>query len=355
MSDLVERMVYTGTNKPWWMANSASMDTEKGSYGGLDAITAERVIELVPEIATHNVEKRQAGWYSVNRNKWFEADADQFLVNTNTGKVMGRCTSQYQEYQALEAMAFLDKVVADGDAKYHTAGILDGGKKVWFLIQTPGHYDVIRVSGKRDRHYQFIMASQAFTGKDSNWLCGTDVNVVCANTEAMALNGSELKFRIPHKGDMNACYAKAREALEAVSDARDTLQDENQMLAETMMDTKGFIEFSTGIFLNMEGDDKEIEDQVEDWFTKASDRSKTMLENKVKKTAKLFRKGIGNEGVSSYDALQAFTEYFDHFDIGATRDKIANGKKAAKALTSAFDGQGARIKSTVRARLIAAA
>jgi len=352
MSDLVERMVYTGASKPWWMASSETMDTQKGRYGGMDAITAAQVIELVPEMGD-KVEKRPAGFFSESRDIWVPSKGDCFLVNTRTGFVTGRCTDAYKEYQTGEAMKYLDAFVKDGEGIYHTAGILDGGKKVWCLIQTPSKYDVRRTSGLVDRHYMFVLSSLDFTGKGSNVLCGTDVNVVCANTEAMAVGGSELKFRIPHKGDMAAQYAAARHAFDQVEEASHIVGAESQRLADTPMSGEEFIGFSTNIFLNIEGEKAEIETKVNQWFEAASDRSKNILKNKVSKTAVLFRQGRGNEGVSKYDALQAFTEYFDHFDIGVIRDKVARGKRAAKALNSAFDGSGSSIKSKVRARLLA--
>ena len=354
MSDLVERMVYTGNSKPWWMAHSTEMDTHKGRYGGMDAITVERVLELVPELGDR-IEKRPAGFYSLSRDAWTKSEGDCFLVNTRTGFVTGRCTEAYKEYQAGEASLYLDRLSGEYGARYHTAGILDGGRKVWFLIQTPSRFDVRRASGKVDTHYQFILSSLDFTGKGSNVLCGTDVNVVCANTEAIAVGGSELKFRVPHKGDMDAQYEIARQAIVEIESASHVLQVENQRLADTPLGIEDFIKFSTQVFLDVEGEKEIVETKVAEWFRDASDRSQTILQNKVAKTTNLFVNGIGNEGVSKYDALQSFTKYFDHFDIGAIRNKVARGKRQAQALTSSFDGSGSKIKSKVRARLLAAA
>ena len=346
--DLVERMVYTGGSKPWWMANSSTMDSTRGSWGGMNAITAQRVMELVPELNGFRVEKRQGGYFSPGRKQWFEAEKECFLVHTKTGIVTGRCRDTYSERQPQEDFEFLDRFAADGEILYHTAGILDNYKKVWLLAQTPAHYDVRRMSGKVDRHYTFIMASLDFTGAGSNVLCPTDVNVVCANTERMAVNGSPLVQRIRHSGDLNAKYEDARKVLDETYSASRIASDENQALAESSMDLEGFIGFSTQTFLKVD-----TSEDVALWFEKASDRSKVMLRNKVTKTADLFMSGIGNEGVSKYDALQAFTEYFDHFDIGDVRSKAQAGKKAAKALASSMDGNGAETKSRVRQRLLA--
>jgi len=346
--DLVERMMYVGSAKPWWMSSSASMSTEKGTWGGMEAVTAKRVLELVPELDGYRVEKRRAGFWSESRQTWVKSEDECFLVHTKTGTITGRCKDTYSERQVEEELQFLDRFARDGEILFHTAGILDNYKKVWLLAQTPSHYDVRRMSGKVDRHYQFLMASLDFTGGGSNVLCPTDVNVVCANTERMAVSGSPLVQRIRHSGDLDAKYEDARAVLDDMYGAVDATRDENQMLAESPMGLEEFIGFSTQTFLKVD-----TSEDVSRWLEKASDRSKTMLRNKVTKTSDLFMSGIGNEGVSKYDALQAFTEYFDHFDIGTVKSKVEAGRKGAKALTSAFDGNGAATKARVRAKLLA--
>lgn len=351
MSDMVERMVYTGTQKPWWMANSLTPNSQdgRGNYGGLNAISSAEAIRLAG-LEKFRVEKWEAGYWSEPRQQWIRAEGERFLVRTDTGLALGRCTQQYQEYQPSEAFAFLDRFARDGEILYHTAGILDEGRKVWLLAQTPIHWDVKRRSGRIDRHYQFLMSSLDFTGKGSNVMCETNVNVVCANTERAARNGAPVLFKIPHKGDMNARYEAVREALESMYEGAIQTAQEDQELASAPMSRSTFIEFATAIFLGVEQD--EAKDEVDAWFAKATDRSKSILRNKVQEATRLFERGIGNEGVSAYDGLQAFTQYFDHFDLSDIKDRVERGRRAAKALTSAWDGDGAEKKARARQRLL---
>jgi len=76
-----------------------------------------------------------------------------------------------------------------------------------------------------------------------------------------------------------------------------------------------------------------------------------MMKNKVEKATDLFHNGFGNEGNSSYDALQAFTEYFDHFDLNHVKDKITKGKRAAKAVQNSWMGDGAAKKNLAYKKL----
>ena len=356
MSDQVETMMYTGSSKPWWMAGSKTMDTAKGRYGGMEAVTSAEAIEL-SGLGKFRVEKREAGYYSPHRKVWVPADGDRFLVRTDTGAALGRCKESYQEYQPSEAFSFLDGLAAEGALKYHTAGILDGGKKVWLLAQTPFSYDVKRRSGKLDRHHSFLMSSLDFTGAGSNIMAPTDVRVVCANTERMARDGAPVVFRVPHRGDMHAKYEAAADALAEMHGMQQRQQDELQSLADSPMDMKEFIGFATATFLKIDDIQKEIVDtKVAQWFAESSKRSHSMLENKVAKTTQLFMRGIGNEGDSKADALNAFTEYFDHDHVAETKKKVNAAKEAArgaKALTSSFEGHGAEVKHRVRQRLLA--
>jgi phage/plasmid-like protein (TIGR03299 family) len=347
-------MVWTGnaSMKPWWMAGSVDLDTFKGRHGGNDAITAQTVVDMVPELSSR-WSKRDMGFYSPNRAEWFRCPGRAVIVHEKTGTVTGVATEDWQERQVAEELAFLDRFARDGELLLHTAGILDNYERAWLLAQTPIRYSVKQASGRMDEHVQFLLITLDFTGKGANVIAPTDVRVVCANTERLAVKGSPLVQRITHRGSMDAKYAAARRALESVYEATAVVQAENQSLANRPMDIKAVIEFSTSVFLDIDGERSEIETKVAEWFAKASDRSKSILRNKVSAVAKLYRQGIGNEGVSAYDTLQAFTEYFDHADLSSYRGAADRTRGVGKAISSAFDGHGADVKSRVRQRLLA--
>ncbi len=353
MADQVETVYYTGA-KPWWMAGSLTADSEdgRGLYVGDEAATADEIFAKSPIMHNFRVEKREGAYWSESRKEFIKVPNERFLVRTDTGKALGRCTERYVTRQALDQFRFWDRIVGEGLARYKTVGILAEGMKVFLNLQMPGGWDIRRMSGKIDRHVPYFLDSLDNTGKGTNKLAGTDTNTVCMNTHNMALNGAQMVWSIAHRGDMDAKYEQVMSALAEVHEAIEEQREVAQTMADTPMDMKEFIEFSTSIFLGVEGEDEEIDEQVAKWFEDASQVSKTKLRNKVQTTAKLFRKGIGNEGVSQYDALNAFTEYFDHFDIGEIRSKVERGRKAGKALTSSIDGRGAKIKTKVRERLM---
>lgn len=353
-SDAVVRMVWTGAAnmKPWWMSGSVDLDTYKGRHGGAGPITAADVVSLVPELGS-KWSKRQMGFYSPARAEWFAAPDRCVIVHEKTGTVTGVCTPDYRERQVAQDIDFLDEFSRRNELLIHTAGILDNYERAWLLAQTPIEYSVRTASGRNDRHVQFLMITLDFTGKGSNVIAPTDVRVVCANTERMAVNGSPMAIRIPHRGDIDARYRAARRALELAYENVETVREENQTLADRPMDIGEVIAFSTAVFLDVEGEKAEVDQKVAEWFAKASDRSKSILRNKVAATAQAFRSGIGNEGVSAYDALQAFTQYFDHADLSNYKGAADRARGIGKAISSAFVGHGADVKSKVRQRLLA--
>ena len=82
----------------------------------------------------------------------------------------------------------------------------------------------------------------------------------------------------------------------------------------------------------MDEDDKKKLDK------KRSDRSKTIETTKVDNLLNFYTEGMGNEGKTRYDMLNAVTEYLDH---RTTRDP---NRGASNRLISNFTGQAANMK-----------
>jgi phage/plasmid-like protein (TIGR03299 family) len=93
--------------------------------------------------------------------------------------VVGRV---YRPLQNREAFAFMDVLVAEGQMRYHTAGSLRGGKKVWMLGQIAS-FDAV----PGDRVDQFLLGYNQHDGQGAFRIFFTAVRVVCANTARLAL------------------------------------------------------------------------------------------------------------------------------------------------------------------------
>ena len=352
----VEKMMFTG-KKPWWYGNQ----WQEGAVG----------VDLGDAAVTSAVAMREAGLDWLVRKTasafqeiepsephaepgWVKVPGECFLLRDSDSSVLGRCSEQYEEFQNAEAFAFLDGLVADGSMVYHTAGSLEEGRRVWILGQTPTSWKIHRKSGADNTHHAFLLAMLGHDGKTGITLLPTDVRAECANTCGFAdsrAEGQSLIFRIPHRGDINAKLNLAAKALQEMANESMERRKVLQAMAQQAMNSDEFIDFATSIFLGLDGEKEEVEAGVAKFYEDATDRSKTIMENRVADVTKLFVAGQGNEGDSMYDAIQGFTEYFDHFDISHIRDKIAHGKRAAKAVQSSWVGAGAERKSLVWKRL----
>lgn len=356
MSHDVEKMMFTGQKAPWWYGNSSQGDAV-GTFLGEDAVTS---LEAMRAADLEWTAMKCRGGYQNGLTKffkkpiWHEVENECFLVRNTDGQFLGRCSDDYKEFQNDEAFAFLDSMVQEGQLLYHTAGSLGMGKRVWILAQTPIQWTIKKRNGVENVHKSFINAMLGHTGDIGISLMATDIRVVCANTAAWAderAEGESLIFRITHRGDIKKKLTLAANGLRVMQEQAPERRAVLQALAQAAMTTEEFIDFATSIFLGLDGDNQEVEEGVAKFYEEATPRSKTIMENKVAVVANIFTNGIGNDGDSMYDAMNGFTEYLDHFDLGQVKDKIEKGKRAAKAVESSWVGAGAQRKALVYKRL----
>jgi hypothetical protein len=93
--------------------------------------------------------------------------------------------------------SFLDEIVGNGAAIYHTAGALDDGRRVWILAKLPS--DIVITD--KDITKKFLLLSNSHDGTGSVQIKFTPVRIVCHNTLTQALKEGEASIRIPHTLD----------------------------------------------------------------------------------------------------------------------------------------------------------
>ena len=100
------------------------------------------------------------------------------IKREDTGAVFAIMGKGYEPVQNVEAFEFFDAVVGEGQAIYHTAGTLQGGKIVWILAKLP--YAIDKVEGDSIDTYVLLMNSH--DGSSALRMMNTNVRVVCQNT-----------------------------------------------------------------------------------------------------------------------------------------------------------------------------
>ena len=76
------------------------------------------------------------------------------VVRTDTNDVLGVVGNSYVPVQNRQAFGFLDAIAAEGGIRYHTAGALRRGERIWLLGKLPGQ---IRVKGSDDLTEKYLL------------------------------------------------------------------------------------------------------------------------------------------------------------------------------------------------------
>lgn len=255
-----------------------------------------------------------------------EIPSRKAVVRSDTGNVLGVVGKDYVPIQNRDAFSFLDMVVADGGLRYHTAGALGKGERVWMLARLPGH---VRVQGTDDVTEKFLLLSNSHNGTSALRVFFTPIRVVCANTLAVAhARGAGQGISIQHKGDL---AAKVRQA-QAVLGFAHRFYD----------DLHGHMNRLSGYYPTAE----QLTTYFKSLYPDPPEGEKTRAENTRQELFRLFEHGRGQEiyGIrhSAWAAYHAVTEYVDHYR--PTRAQTPQDR-ASRRLQSQWFGSGAKLKA----------
>lgn len=255
-------------------------------------------------------DKHLPKWLPINRRA---------LVRDDTEDLLAVVSDDYEIFQNTEAFRFMDALIADGQAKYDTAGALHGGKWVWLLIKLNPEDFKKRPNDKVD-HY--CLLSNNFGQHEVITIRQCLMRVVCWNTWTAALNERQAVFRIPHRGNIQSQVDTAREALGLVT-------KEMRALEKVLDEIRGI---------------KMNEREVEGFSYKVSPER----EPEQEAIRYLFKNGIGCEGKNRYDAWNAVTQLTTHH-LGA---RGSDEKKAESRLKSVVRGRGHAMQKRALAALL---
>jgi len=247
------------------------------------------------------------------------------VVRDDTLDVLGVVGNSYQPVQNRECFGFLDGVVGEGELRYHTAGALRLGERVWMLAKLP---DEIRVKDSDDITEKFLLLSNSHDGSSSLRVFFTPIRVVCANTLSIAeREGQRQGISIVHKGNP---VEKVRQA-QTVLGLADRFY---RQVSEKM-------EFLARHYPSRE----QLEDFFSDLYPDREESRSRRAANVRDQLFKLFESGMGQEipeiRHSTWAALNAVTEYIDHHRPTRVKNEL---DRADQRLDAIWFGSGARLK-----------
>lgn len=212
----------------------------------LDGAAALKAAGLDWTVSKHEVPHpttgKGTGYYTVMR------DDTKVIFDVGASK-------SFRVFQNEAIAKFGDALVATKEAKYHTAGSLGKGEKVWMLAKLPKE---IRIKGTDDVTGQFLLLTNGHDRGGKFQALLTPIRVVCQNTLNAALKDARDVYSLIHYGEKEPSIEDARKIL-AMASKRFTEAGEvyNAMAAKLMSKTQVAGILSALIPLRDEGDEKD--------------------------------------------------------------------------------------------------
>lgn len=247
-----------------------------------------------------------AGW-DVRKENIFLADGtkvpDRFATVRNNpftagqNDVLGVVGSKYEPIQNEDHADLLDALVGESGAYFETAGSLYNGKQTFITMKLP---DTIQIGGV-DKIETYIAALNSHDGSRAFQFIVTPVRIVCANTQAAALQAAKSRFSVRHtKSGADGIILQARETLGMTFKYLTQFQMEAEKMIQTEMTDGKFFEIVEQLYATPED---------------SSDIIKLRTDNHRTKIMELFQESSTMTEIRGtvWSGYQAVTEYLDHF------------------------------------------
>ncbi len=248
------------------------------------------------------------------------------VVRSDTQDVLGVVSPSYVPVQNAQAFGFMDAIAAEGGVRYHTAGALRRGERIWMLGKLPG---MIRAKDSDDVTEKYLLLSNSHDGSSSLRAFFTPIRVVCANTLAAADQaGKGEGIAVRHRGNLAYKVRAAQDVLGVAMRVYDDLEGQIDLLA-------GHYPASA-----------QLESYFRSLYPDPEQGSSSRARHAREALYTLFERGRGN-GIpqirhTTWAAFNAVTEFVDHYRSGRRQDAT---DRASSRLESAWFGSGAALKA----------
>jgi phage/plasmid-like protein (TIGR03299 family) len=263
------------------------------------------------------------------------------IVRDDTRTVLGVVGQRYKPIQNAEAFDFLDSLAAERVIRYHTAGVLGRGERIWILAQLHGDIKV----AKDDVVKKFLLFSNNHDGTASARCLWTPVRVVCANTLNQAVNGSKGEgVVIRHTGSLQGKIQEAQRILGLAVRMYDDLEGQFKASAKfKMTDTMRATYFASLFGPGSKGNDEDgTAEEVSAKTRKTLDRLDELAETGRGNGAKPVKGSLW----ASYNAVSELTDHERGTRVSKGADGNLRGDEPSKRFESSMFGQGSHVKET---------
>lgn len=204
--------------EPAWHGHGVVVDAAKNSEDALRIAGLDWEVGLTDLAADFGTE--------ATGDRYAPISTHRATYRKDTGMALGAVGLRYRPLQNREAFAWLDEVVGESLAIWHTCGSLREGRRVWMLAKLPGTLEVC----DRDVLDKYVLITNSHDGSGAVRLFPTSVRVVCANTLRLALSEADAKtesglplgLKLFHTtGSLSRRVQKAKELLGVINDSHD--------------------------------------------------------------------------------------------------------------------------------------
>ena len=162
------------------------------------------------------------------------------------GKILGVVGPSYHPLQNAEAFAWFQPLLTTGEVELHTAGSLDGGKKVWVLgrINRPASEIV-----PGDVVEKYVLLSNSHDGSRAVRVGFTPIRVVCNNTLSLAHGDQASKLiRCLHFGNVVKTLDQIREVMNTANSEFEATAEQFRLLARRKVNRKDLEKYVRIVF-----------------------------------------------------------------------------------------------------------
>ena len=244
------------------------------------------------------------------------------LYRKDVNVMLGNCSEHYIPIQNIQVADLIYDVAQSEDVKVESAGSLKNGQRIFFLVQLGS----MGLQNGDDVIKQYALFHTGHDGKTGLSVRQTNVRVVCANTERMAMKDKSIRLR--HMGENAYDLQAVRAQLGDIKAQAKMFEETMEQAIETEWDDAMMSEYfiktwkqGTGKPLPKDKDSRafdKFEKTMRTWYDYAMNHEHQ-----------------ANCHGTAYSAFQAVTQYATH-DMHVK--DMGNGKDQARQLNTLFGG-----------------
>lgn len=214
------------------------------------------------------------------------------------GKLLpfGVVGNRYTPIQNSNAFEFLNNIVDESGAIYHTAGVT--GSKCWINMKLP---DTLKVANGADELETYLTCMNSHDGSSSFRVYISHLRLVCTNGLKMVIKDANSEIALRHTDGATFRVQEARESLNLVWKYQEAFEREVQSLLNTSMTDAQFKKFVETLIPEPKGNN-------------VTERKINSVENKRKDLLGLWKAPtqqiVANTAWAAYNAV---TEYVDWY------------------------------------------